>query len=92
MELSSSNTKKILTFPKLKHSIFSAQDRKIKKNHREKISYTSGDGNPDKIYYIFSKKAVLIFRETENLKKKIYISGNGTLPCFGKGIFRTLAY
>ena len=40
--------------------------------HPEKISYTSGSGNPAKTSYIFSKYVVLLFQETENLKNFLY--------------------
>ena len=56
MEVSSSKIKKCLIFPEMELSYISGRnlrDRKIKKTRSEKISY------------IFSKKAFLIFRETE---------------------------
>ena len=48
---------------------FSAQGQEIKNIHPEKISYTLGNGNPEKTSDILSKKAVLMFRENGNLKK-----------------------
>ena len=59
---------------------FSAQARKKKEkekeNHPPKVSYTSGNGNPSKISYIFSKVSCSC------------ISRNGAFLCFRKGIFR----
>ena len=52
--------------------------------HPEKLYYTSGNGNPEKISYIFSKESfyyisgndnppkILIFQETETLKNFLY--------------------
>ena len=42
---------------------FSAQARKIKKNHPEKISYASGNENPEKIIYISGNGTFLYFRK-----------------------------
>ena len=69
----------------------SSQSPKIKKIHSRKISYTSGNGKPQKSFYSFSKletlKNLFIFQEvtfqalqmkrthSENVS---YISGNGT--------------
>ena len=60
--------------------------------HPEKISYTSGNGSPEKTSYIFSKESFYYILGNRNLEKIIYISGNGTFLYFGKGIFRTLEY
>ena len=54
----------------------------IKKIHPEKISYNSGNGNPEKHLIFSQKKAVLIFQktelpyfqETETLKNFLYSS------------------
>ena len=51
----------------MKRWTFSAQARKI--------SFTLASRNPEKSSYIFAKKAVLIFWETENLKKLFKFQG-----------------
>ena len=89
IELSSSNMQLSSSYIFLKESsyisrnetlYFSAQARKKKEkekeNHPPKVSYTSGNGNPSKISYIFSKVSCSC------------ISRNGAFLCFRKGIFR----
>ena len=54
---------------------------KNKKTNPEKICYASGNWNPPKNSYSFSKNAALTFQETENLKNSVfqetsYFSGN----------------
>ena len=99
MELSSSNIKKIiilsqkkafLIFPEMESCIFSPSS-KTKKIQPDKISYTSGKQNPEKMSYIFLKRKLFLCFKEGNPKKILYISGNGTLLYFRKGIFRTLA-
>ena len=60
------------------------QAQKTKKIHPEEISYTSGNGNPDKVSYIFSKENFSYISENRNPEKILYVSGNGTFLCFRK--------
>ena len=41
------------------------------------LSYTSGNVNPEKIYYVFSKERFSYTSGNGNLEKILYISGNG---------------
>ena len=54
---------------------FSPQAREVKEIDSRKISYTSGNGNPEKLLVFSKKKVVLTFQEMETWKK-LYISGN----------------
>ena len=56
---------------------FSAQAQKIKKSTPKKISYVSGNGNLEKVSYIFLKESFYYFSRNGNLEKNPYISGNG---------------
>ena len=50
---------------------------------RESCSYISGDGNPEKNYYVFSKESFFYISGNGNPEKTLYILGNGTfLPQF----------
>ena len=71
---------------------FSVQAQKIKEIHLRKISYTLGNGNPEKISYIFAKENFSDISWNRNPQKILYISGNGTFLYSRKGIFRTLTY
>ena len=44
---------------------FLPQARKIKEIHSRKISYSSGNENPEKFLIFSQKKAVLMFQETD---------------------------
>ena len=59
--------------------------------HPNKISYISGNRNPEKIPYIFSKESFSYILENGNLENILYVSVNRTFLYFKKGIFRTLA-
>ena len=85
MELSSSNIKKFLIFP------YISENRDPKKSflyfrkwdfsfHPEKISYTSGNGDPEKMETL---KKFVIFQEME----VSYISANETFLYFRKRNF-----
>ena len=80
MELSSTNTEKILIFSQKRYIFskenfsyisgnetlhFSTQAQRIKKSTPRKISYALGNRSPEKISYVFSKESFF------------YISGNG---------------
>ena len=54
------------------------------------FSYASENGNPEETSNIFSKESFSYNSGSRNLEKIRYISGNGTLLHFRKGIFRTL--
>ena len=84
MELSSSDIKKTPVFFQKKDFLifigngavhFSAQAQKNKKIHPEKISYTSGNKNPEKTY-IFSKESFSYILENRNPEKILDISGS----------------
>ena len=60
--------KLFLYFRKWNPALFNPSS-KNKKIHPEKISYTSGKGNPERLLIFSQKKAFLIFSETETLKK-----------------------
>ena len=45
----------------MEHYTFSAQARKKKKIHHEKVSYTSGNGNPRKNFLYFLKRKLLLY-------------------------------
>ena len=54
------------------------------KNPREKISYISGNENPEKTSYIFSKESCSYISVNGNPEKILYISGKGTFLYFRK--------
>ena len=68
MQLSSSNIRKNSYISRNETLHFSDQDRKIKNPPQEHF-LCHRKRKPQKTSNIFSKKAVLIFRKTENLKK-----------------------
>ena len=78
MDLSNSKIIKFLIFSGNETLHFS--DQAQKNIYPEKISYASGNGNPQKISYIFSKESWS------------YILRSGTFLYFKKGIFGTLVY
>ena len=88
MELSSSNTKKIVIFPEMKPCTFQPKIKKLKKSTPRKFLILQETGNPKK-FIIFSQKKLFLFFGKQ---KAFHISRNGTFLCFRKGIFRTLAY
>ena len=64
MEPSSSNIKKNSYIFSNKTLLFSRQARKVKEIHPEKISYTSGNRNPDNFFQeMETLKKLLIFQE-----------------------------
>ena len=63
---------------------------KFEKIHSGKVSYTSGNGNPEKISHMFSKESFSYNSGNGNPEKTFYISRNGTLSHIEKGIFGTL--
>ena len=76
MELSSSNIKKIIIFLKIKLFLyFWKWNPALKYIHPEKISYLSGNGNSEKIPYIFSKESCFYISENGEPEKNPYISG-----------------
>ena len=90
MELSSSNIKKILIFSQKKaFHIFPEMEPctfqpklKNKKIHPEKISHTSGNGNPEKTYHIFSKENFSYISGNGNPKKSLIVQETETLKTF----------
>ena len=76
MELSSSNIKKIIIFLKIKLFLyFWKWNPALKYIHPEKISYLSGNGNSEKIPYIFSKESCFFISENGEPEKNPHISG-----------------
>ena len=80
MKLSDSKIKRFLIFTEMELWTFQPKLKKKpnsnnKKNTPREFSYSSGNGNPQKLIIFFQKKAVLVFRETKNLKDP-YISGH----------------
>ena len=74
-----SQKKAFLIFPEMEPCTFQHRvEKKIKKIHPKKISYTSGNENTPKNAYIFSKESFSYISENENLRKTSYISGNGS--------------
>ena len=69
--------KLFLYFQKWNPAFFSPSS-KNKKNPSEKISYASGNGNPEKTSYIFSKENCSDISGNGKLPKFFYISGNRT--------------
>ena len=65
MELSDSFIKNFLIFVEMEFWHFQPKLKKCP----EEIYYASGNGNPKKILIFSQKKAALIFREKETLKK-----------------------
>ena len=53
-------------------------------------SYTSGNRNPKKTFYIFSKESFSYISRNGNLEKIPYILGNGTFLIFQEVTFRAL--
>ena len=76
MEFFSSNIKKFLYFLKRKLSLyfqknptlFSPSTKNKKKIHPDKLSYTSGNGNPEKTSYIFLNESFSHILENGNPK------------------------
>ena len=64
-------SKLFLYFQKWNPALFSPS-WKNKKFHHEKVSYTLGNGGPEKVSYSFSKKVFLIFREKGTPKNSLY--------------------
>ena len=73
MELSCSNYKKILIFSQ-KKAVFIFPEMKPALFTRRKISYISGEENPEKTSYIFSKERFSYISETETLKNFLSFS------------------
>ena len=106
MKLSDSKIKKFLIFPEMEPYTFQPSSKK-KKIHPEKIPGTSGNKNPEKTCYIFSKESCPYISGNRKPENILCISGNGTflyflkkppnsqemklLSYFRKEIFRTLA-
>ena len=72
MELSKSINKKFvifsqrkffLIFPQMNPPLFKRELEKIKKIYHEKISYISGNGNPEKSFYVSGNRTFLCFRK-----------------------------
>ena len=76
MEFSSSNIKKFLYFLKRElflyfqknPTLFSPSKKNKNKIHPDKLSYTSGNGNPEKTSYIFLKESFSHILENGNPK------------------------
>ena len=81
MELYSSNIKKFLIFSKKKALLIFWE---------MELSYIFGNGNPEKISYIFSKESFSCLLENGNPEKILYTSGNGTFLYFSFFIFFNL--
>ena len=64
-------------FPGMESSTFQPKLKELK-NHPEKISYTSENGNPEKMSHIFSKENFMYFRKQKT--RKIFL-------CFRKRKF-----
>ena len=63
--------KAFLIFPQLNPCTFHPQARKIKEIQPGKMSYTSGNENPQKVILFSEKKAILILWETKTPKWKL---------------------
>ena len=81
--------KKFLYFGKRNPALFSPRS-KNKNIDTEKISYTSGNENPEKSSYIFLKESYSYISGIGNPEKVPYFSRN--FFYFRKCIFRTLSY
>ena len=67
------------------------QAQKIKEFYPRKVSYISGNENPETFLIFSKKKAVLMFRETKNLKKRFIFQEKELSSYFRKGILSFLA-
>ena len=88
MELSSPNTKKIIIFLEMKPCTFQPKIKKLKTSTSRKFLILQETKNPKKILIFSQKKLFLFFGK----RKVFHISRNGIFLCFGKEIFRSLAY
>ena len=68
----------------MKPCTFQSKPKKYKIIHPEKISYTSGNGNPEKNSCVFSKESCSYVSGKGNPEKCFYILGNGTFLYFRK--------
>ena len=83
MELFGSSVKKFLFSQKKSFLIFQGTE----------LLCISGNGNPKKTSYIFSKESFSYISGNDNFEKILHISGNGTFLCFRKLlIFQELSF
>ena len=87
----SHSPKKFLIFPKMEPCTSPPPEaQKLKEIYPGKVSCTSGNGNPEKFLTFSQKKAVLMFQETKNLKKRFIFQEKELFLYIRKGILKTL--